>query len=929
MNRLLLHLNRILRAAAAHSDGQLLARFIEQRDEEAFRLLVERHGPLVRGVCRRWLPNPADRDDAFQATFLVLARKAKSISQPERLSSWLHSVALRTSRKLRFNLDRRQRLEELRAQLPEAAISTASPTSDLARLLDEELARLPEKYRQSVLLCHVQGLSRREAASRLEIPEGTLSTWLNQARLLLRKRLVRRGIVPVVALPLLAAEADAVPPELLRATVQAAVSFTHQTAMAAASAAVVRLAQGVLRMLLVKRITAASAALFLVFFLGAGIGLFLNEQARKPSFAADPPKPTGKTDGLQVQVFESGNKLPQITVVEKEDRITVNTVAALGRYLKRLRTADKTLPDSITIVSNADTKYSTMAEVLLVCKEAGFGVHVAAKFKDVTDGDGLGKNSDQGISGSVAKDKWRIDLLTRLEDLQQQRDVLLAKLREMEGLGKSDAATDPKAEVARLRAERDRLEAMLRQAEAKNALGDKALPQLPGGPAKTPPRTVDAAYRSALIEEAKTDAAILQAAIQAAKADAESAKYTAEYYQIQMEKTKELHKKGGTTAQEVRKAELEYQRSKTDIDFKLAQLKKAEAEWQREKARLDILMKGGPIPEKNKTPTESPAAYDQALKDYQRALAENSAKLDQAKQKELDEQKAKHKTHIDELIKDYDRAIAEMAIQLDKSKLQKLAEPWPAATRKELEPFQGVWKVTEQLFEGKAPPGPNQPADHEWIVLDDNVMLIYGDKPRMGKIQLSSKDGKPQLSITYSTEAGPITAAGTYEFEGGKLKLTLATQSSPNSAKPAIVTITLQRRGDRKDYRTDAPGIPKVYTPFPVLPPDKNTDAELRVAKAEAELLAARADLKAAEANFKTSQLKLDRMAKLSEAKAVEAKLVDEAKVQVESAQAAVEAAQAKVKIAEVNLAAEKDNLKRANTKQVGGPQEKPLPVKP
>src|SRR6516225_731122 len=120
MNRLLLHLNRILRAATPFSDAQLLALFIQKRDEEAFRLLVERHGPLVRGVCRRWLPNPADRDDAFQATFLVLARKAKGISQPERLDGWLHSVALRTARKLRFSLDRRQRLEELRAQLPEA-----------------------------------------------------------------------------------------------------------------------------------------------------------------------------------------------------------------------------------------------------------------------------------------------------------------------------------------------------------------------------------------------------------------------------------------------------------------------------------------------------------------------------------------------------------------------------------------------------------------------------------------------------------------------------------------------------------------------------------------------------------------------------------------------------------------------------------------
>jgi RNA polymerase sigma factor (sigma-70 family) len=922
MNRLLLHLNRILRAAALHSDGQLLARFIEERDEEAFRLLVERHGPLVRGVCRRWLPNPADRDDAFQATFLVLARKAKSISQPERLSSWLYSVALRTARRLRFSLDRRQQLEELRAQLPDAAISASTPTSDLARLLDEELARLPEKYRQPVLLCHVQGLSRREAASRLEIPEGTLSTWLNQARLLLRKRLVRRGIVPAVALPLLAAEADAVPPELLRVTVQAAVSFTHQTAMAVASAAVVRLAQGVLRMLLVKRLTAASAALLLMFFLGAGIGLFLNEQAQRPSFAADPPKPTGKNDGLKVQIFESGNKLPQIMVVEKDDRVTVNTVAALGRYLKRLRAADKTLPDSITIVSNADTKYSTMAEVLLVCKEAGFGVHVSAKFKDGIDGDGLGKNSDEGLSGSMAKDKWRKDLLVRLEELQQQRDVLLAKLREVEGLGKGDAATDPKAESARLRAERDRLEAMLKQMQAKHTQSDYELLKLAAGPAKTPPPVAPAADRAGLIEEAKANVAIAEAGVQAARADMESAKYTCEYYKIQMEKTQDLYKKRGTTDQEVRKSEAEYQRSKADIDFKQAKLRKAEAEQQLQKARLDILLKGGHLPEKNKTASEPPAAYEQALKDYERALAEKTAMLDEAKQKELDEQKAKQKAHVDELIKDYDRALTDMATQLDKSKFQKVAETWRVATKKELEPFQGSWKAVSVVVGDQALQNPQQLRTFDWIIINDRIIHVVDGQAQIGAFNVGSADGETVLEVTVEGQAAPSSRTKAFvEFIGDRMKLTIPGKDS----KHPSLTITLQRQAN--STRPESPEIPKVHTPFlPLLPAEKGREGELRVAKAEAELMAAHADMKTAEANFKAAQLKLDRLAKLWEAKAVEGSLVDEAKVQVESARAAIDSAQAKIRIAEANFASEKDNLKRS--RELGVPKAQP-PAKP
>src|SRR5579864_126897 len=427
MNGFLAQVNDLFRKAQAESDAQLLARFVHERDQEAFRLLLVRHGPLVRGICRRWLPNHADRDDAFQATFLVLARRASRIRQPDRLPSWLHSVALRTARKLRFRLNLHRRLEEARAELPEPITPPILPTSDLARLLDEELGRLPEKLRLPMLLFHVQGLSRRDVATRLEIPEGTLGTWLNQARLLLRKRLIRRGVVPAMALPLLASQADAVSPAMIQATTEAAVSFTDSSTALAASAGVVRLAKGVLHMFMVKRLTAASAALFLVFFLGAGIGLFLKEHASRPGYAAEPvpPKPAGPIGGLRVQVFESNGQIGKIIFEEKDDRVQFNTISALGRYLKRLRVADKTLPESVTVVTNAEARYATVNEVLQVCKEAGFGVHLA------------GLNTDGGavlLGGLKDLDRDREDVLARLEALQKQRDELIARLREMEAL---------------------------------------------------------------------------------------------------------------------------------------------------------------------------------------------------------------------------------------------------------------------------------------------------------------------------------------------------------------------------------------------------------------------------------------------------------------------------------------------------------------
>ncbi|HEV3145942.1 MAG TPA: sigma-70 family RNA polymerase sigma factor [Gemmataceae bacterium] len=871
MNRLLLHLNRVLRSAALFSDAQLLAQFVQKRDEEAFRLLVERHGPVVRGVCRRWLPNPADRDDAFQATFLILARRANSISQPERLSSWLHSVALRTARKLRFSLDRRQRHEELRAQLPHAVVPPITPSGDLAQLLDEELGRLPEKLRLPMLLCHVQGLSRREAATRLEIPEGTLSTWLNQARLLLRKRLMRRGIVPAVALSVLASEADAVPAELLRATAEAAVSFTHQAATATASAAVVRLAQGVLRMLLVKRLTAASAALFLVFFLGAGIGLFLNEQAHGPSFAADPPKPGGKVEGLQVQVFESGNKLPQITVVEKEDRINVNTVAALGRYLKRLRTADKSLPDSITIVSNAETKYSTMTEVILACKEAGFGVQIASKFKDVIDGDGLG-NSDIGLPGTKAIDKSRIDLLTRLEDLQKQRDSLLAKLRELEGAGSPAPAGKGEAPIS-------------------------------------PPPVAD---QGLLVQEAQANLAIQQAGLLGAQAEAKSAQYSMEYYKINLEKYQELFKKfsNATNEAEVRKADAEYRRSQADFEFKQSQVKKAEAELQLAKARLDHLKKGGQLPEKNKTAKDAPADYAEALKDYERALERTA--LDEAKRKDLAEQNAKHKAHVDQLIKDYDRALVDMAAHLDESKLRKYAETSRVTTHNELEPFQGLWQVTEVQIDGKAPLDPKRFLEDYWIVLDDNLITVSDGKTQMYKIHLSRTEGKPQFKLTLSGQSGTtFTADASFEQQGEKIKVTVIPQVGSSNVKPPPMTMTLKRKATDKG----STGVPTIPTPFPMTPAgpaDKALhvlDVEKQILAIETEVLVRRAELKSAEAKLKAGILDLERLQKLSADKLVSAAELEKAKLNVTVLQADVEATQAKLRSAESQLIIEKKRL--------------------
>lgn len=204
---------------ASCTDRQLLERFTSARDEAAFEALVRRHAPMVLGVCRRLLTNDADAEDAFQATFLVLVRKAGGLSDPERVGAWLHGVACRTAQESRGRRAWRARRERQVEQLPEQPAPAPGDGDDWRPLLDEEVNRLPEKYRVAVVLCELQGRSRSEAAQQLGLPEGTLSSRLARARDLLRRRLTRRGLTLAAGLaffPELAAAA----PALLATTVQ-------------------------------------------------------------------------------------------------------------------------------------------------------------------------------------------------------------------------------------------------------------------------------------------------------------------------------------------------------------------------------------------------------------------------------------------------------------------------------------------------------------------------------------------------------------------------------------------------------------------------------------------------------------------------------------------------------------------------------------
>src|SRR5258708_4889909 len=181
------------------ADGTLLDRFRRQRDEAAFEELLRRHGPMVRAVCRRMLGSTADAEDAFQATFLVLIRRANAVCRKAELANWLCAVAWRTARQA---LRRRTRLlqrEQLVERMPEPAYVPDLPR-DWLPLFDDALQRLPGKYREPVVLCELQGRSRADAARLLGLNEGTLSSRLARGRILLRRRLARHGFPAAGAL---------------------------------------------------------------------------------------------------------------------------------------------------------------------------------------------------------------------------------------------------------------------------------------------------------------------------------------------------------------------------------------------------------------------------------------------------------------------------------------------------------------------------------------------------------------------------------------------------------------------------------------------------------------------------------------------------------------------------------------------------------
>ena len=282
-----LRTSALLRDDAGLSDEQLLNDYLVQREEVFLAALIRKHSRMVWGVCRRVLSNHHDAEDAFQATFLVLVRKAPCIASPHLLANWLYGVAHQTAIKARATAAKRRTREMQPVQMPERAIEPPV-WNELQPLLDQELSRLPDKYRSAIVLCELEGKTRREAAGQLGVPEGTLAARLARGRLMLAKRLSRCGLaISGGALSLALSQGlacAAVPTSTVASTIKATSLFASGSVASKAliPLKVIALAEGVMKAMIVTKAKMIAATLLLVLVGLGGVVQLSQSSAIQP-----------------------------------------------------------------------------------------------------------------------------------------------------------------------------------------------------------------------------------------------------------------------------------------------------------------------------------------------------------------------------------------------------------------------------------------------------------------------------------------------------------------------------------------------------------------------------------------------------------------------------------------------------------------------
>jgi RNA polymerase sigma factor (sigma-70 family) len=457
---------------ASISDGELLEAFLDRRDETAFASLVKRHGGMVLGVCQRVIGHRHDAEDAFQAVFLVLARKAGSIAPRDLVGNWLHGVAYRTALQARSRLGRHRARERQVKAMPQATATAELELQELHQVLDRELQALSEKYRVPIVLCELEGRPRREVARQLKIPEGTLSSRLAKGRALLAKRLARHDVAltaGVLTSVLAAQAASAAPaPALVASTAQAAaLAIAGQSAVGVVSANVIALSQGVIKTMFLDKLKMLSVLVlgFLVGGLGAGIaGRHLSAPVQ--AAPADPGFLVQAKAEKRAEPEPLDGKLLLDSVVQKELRLSqsqIDRVKAISQEVDKQADGKRTESaginkDIATRQKQIDALQWQIVELQQKINEIHAGIETERSNK-------LGKAAPEILSQHAVK---------RLREIQRQQYGLdhMLQQREMQDMLKLNDEQIKKIEAV-LKERNDRFAAMP-LLTTENYLGNRA-----------------------------------------------------------------------------------------------------------------------------------------------------------------------------------------------------------------------------------------------------------------------------------------------------------------------------------------------------------------------------------------------------------------------------------------------------------------------
>jgi RND family efflux transporter MFP subunit len=375
-------------SSAGPTDGQLLDRYVVQRDEAAFELLLWRHGTMVLNVCRRVLRDEHDAEDAFQATFLAFVRKARSIVRREAVAGWLYRVAYRVALEARSRVQKTAQREKRGAEKLALAEGTEAGWDELRPLLDEEVNRLPERLRLPLVLCYLEGKTNEEAARQLGCPAGTIFSRLARGRDLLRRRLARRGLVlsagALTTLLSQNAASAAVSTLLVGPTFKAALAFAAaQTAAGTASTRVIELAEGVLKAMYLTKIKTVAALLLILGVLLAGGILSRHALEAAPQQDANQDKVSKPDDATKSgQEVKKGPIFVRVTTPQpgglERMTTTAGTVRAMGES-KLFASVSGTLKNQTVDIGDRVKRGQVLAEIdapLLVLEEKQAAVAV-------------------------------------------------------------------------------------------------------------------------------------------------------------------------------------------------------------------------------------------------------------------------------------------------------------------------------------------------------------------------------------------------------------------------------------------------------------------------------------------------------------------------------------------------------------------------